>query len=391
MAQILLNGGESKTSLRILHSPPQKLVTAYRELDCIRHELESFRQRFSSVPAKSEAVYSIIEVGNGINSRYSRLLESCADMLMKEAVEMSPNSRAYYLPVLVFLSRASNSHSILPFMKYLGEYAADLSISERRNIQRENASPSFRGFIKERIAESLRICEAYRALMSNSLDSSMRFFSLGEILHSILNIQRQLSEYNRGEPELHRKGVSFIPEPTGDIFGIPSLAYFLIHQVISNAFKATFVVRHALKQNGRTLSKEYSGMPELDDPRITVSLNSSSVDSVAIAVCDNGIGVPEGRLGELVAVNWESVYFGTENMAMLKTIAGVLGDASERREYLRAFNAFTVSAGSSVSLFPFISDLLGVDMVLSSSGIGKGFRAEIVFPVDLALKTREQD
>src|SRR3989338_5955857 len=125
MAQILLNGGESKTNLRIIHGPPQKLVKAYRELEGIHHELESFRQRFSSVPAKSEAVHSIIKVGSGINSRYSRLLESCADMLMKDAVEMSPNLRAYYLPVLVFLSRASNSHSILPFMKYLGEYAAD--------------------------------------------------------------------------------------------------------------------------------------------------------------------------------------------------------------------------------------------------------------------------
>lgn len=387
MAQILLNGGESKTRLTITHARPSKLVTAYRELEGIQHELESFRQRFLSVPAESEAVYGAIQVGSGINSRYSRLLESCADMLMKDVAGMSQENRAYYLPVLIFLSRASNSHSILPFMKYLGEYAAALSVSERRKTQRwESTSPSFHGFIKERIAESLRICEAYRALMSNSLDSSMRFFSLGEILHSILTVQRQLSEYNRGESELHRKGVSFIPEPTGDIFGISSLAYVLLHQVISNAFKATFGASEAQKCG--ILSKEY---PELTDPRITVSINSSSVDSVTVVVCDNGIGVPEGRLGELVEVNWKSVYSGTENMAMLQSIAGVSGDSFKYGEYLRAFEAFTVSAGSSVSLFPFISDLLGVDMVLSSAGIGKGFSAEMVFPVDLALKTRGQE
>jgi len=231
---------------------------------------------------------------------------------------------------------------------------------------------SMRGFIEGRIAESIKTCEAYCALLSNSLGSYTRFFSLEEMVTTIAVVQKEVSIHSIGGMFLrtksmskvrdqHNSGVHLDLRPVGEVLGIPALAYFLIHQIVSNAFKASFrIAAHQQKYDSNSLPEGYANLPTIKKPRVDISLTRESTEFVKLIISDNGMGVPQGELGRL------------------------FGDPSQR---LSVFTHIVASNRSSTALFPFMADLIGVDMTFTSDGVGKGFSAELLFPVDLAMRS----
>jgi signal transduction histidine kinase len=375
MAQLVLNGGERKNRFRIIAEQPQEVVVAYRKLERIKRELERFQQEFASTPESVEKLEERSLDCTSLKSAYAEALKSCTKSLEREINEMPEEKRQYYFPVMLFLSRASNSHTILPFEKYFTTYLNELRFKANRGISVLDEMPfiggmhTLRGFVEERIAESIKTCEAYCTLLSNSLGSYHRFFSLSEMLTTISLVIREVSIHKTGGMlmnlgslgkirDQHKKGLRLDLDPVGEILGIPPLAYFLIHQVISNAFKASFTAYTEQRLYGN--SKLPADMPELPKPRVDISLTRVDSEFIRVMITDNGIGVPQGELGRL------------------------FGDPSQR---LHTFIHFTPSNGSSTVLFPFMADLIGVDMAFTSDGIGKGLSAELLFPVDLAMRT----
>jgi hypothetical protein len=290
---------------------------------------------------------------------------------------MPPEAQAYYLPVLTFLNRANDAHTILPFENYMHSYVMGLDCDDFTIILPEIPSlVHLRGFIEDRIAESIITCTAYCMLLSNSLGAQARFFSLDEMLYKIASIQREINIQNRAAHlvedlavraqvrEQHKKGLVLDLGLAGQVFAIPELVYFLFQQVISNAFKASFGAYHLQrKEPDKPIAPGYEGMGMLEEPRVEISLARQDVSFVKVVVQDNGMGVPQNMLGRLIATTDE--------------------------ERLGCFSEIQVSNGSSTALFPFLVDLMGFEMFMQSEGIGRGFRTELLLPVD--MNTRNSD
>jgi hypothetical protein len=382
MAHILRNG-----TLKIVPQPPRHLITAFRDLTAIRRELESFHDRFRTAPATKEAILPTLEQAEQLRTKYVETLKEAGAALEGEMGSMSEEARAYYQPVLIFIWRASDAHTVVPFLKYADMYYGHLDEPANGNYVRPFGTlDRLRGFAEERISDSIATCESYACLLSSSFDSFARVFDIGSLASEVFHAQRGVSQHNWPSPyphgvtirggtkdwerhekkydamshrwnKMHKDATLEIGQP-GSVSAIKPLLHFLLSQIISNAFKASFGaaglrISHKEKANGY-LDEAYKEIELPAKPFVRMSIDRISAGEIGIVVEDNGIGIPAEKL--------EAVF-------------------SPGEHYGTFFN-IRVSNGNSTKILPFIADLTGITIEVSSE-LGKGTKFDLTIPTSM--------
>ena len=355
MARIVMNG-----SLKIFPERPPAVVQAHRDLAKIHRQLIDYKAKLDESHLELQ-IMPLIEDACRIQNDYLAVLSDCERALKSSMFSLPQGSRAYYEPVLTFVSLANNSHTVLPFIDYL-DYAL-CKAEWRQTFKKEpsywpfHSMEGLQAFLSERVEDSVQTCRSYLALLSNSLDSFVEGTDINGMLGRIFAVQKTVALYKSGSRKLHAFLDSQIqkseiilgkvenPENVGPIL------FFQLQQLVSNAFKASLVAGSSQKENALSLDKNYyPAIAEISDPRVKVSTRAAANGKALVTIEDNGIGIPRHLLRQI---------FTTPN-------SGV-------------FYQFIVSNGSSMRIIPFTADLTGTEIEVKSEP-GKGTRFDIAIP-----------
>lgn len=269
-----------------------------------------------------------------------------------------------------------NDHTVLPQFKYLQIYfnALDRQLSSGKESQMSptGGMGGLWRLIGQQSSRAVHNIRSYNCMLSESMDEFTKKFNIARMVREILSVQRKLSiahfadEFygNSSAAEVYQKAqdqvkdrVIFTGGFKGAVEGVSSIIYQLLQLLLSNSFKATFL------RQGRSLSLiaersgvlEYSSLRELPPPRVEVSLNEAPGSRVSIKIKDNGIGMTNEMLRQLL---------------------------SAERPF-NAFGTYTISGGKSMQLVPYMMDYVGE--LHGTSEIGKGTTWEILLPVKQAF------
>ena len=413
MAEIRING-----NLKIIPTGAPKVVVAGRDLKVIEDRLRLFQRKFANCPLQSSEIRKLSSEMLEIRTDYLKTLKLCSDALEKEVAGMSKENKRYYSHVLTFLSRANDAHTIIPFDRHIMAYMVRLQTYEELGggpVPSNAMEPYFgtfaqmKGFVEARIAASIEICRGYIALLTNSMSSSIEAIDIGAVIYSALNSQKDASrsrietpgkkgyDFFEGESnkkrlemgaggkdmegkdhlewnrvidalwkrqgmiikkehdklrKLYNKNVEFESSNPGVVYNILPLARFAIENVIQNLFKASSA---AYLDNVKFTGSEYQNAA-IQKPKVKVSCTRKDAGTVVVRMEDNGIGITMERLGKVIAGKDRGVF----------------------KNYIMCSNSTTMR------LLPFIADLTGMEITISSPGIGKGTVFEFGIPVDIS-------
>jgi hypothetical protein len=315
------------------------------------------------------AVDSLYQRTVEVRDDFISALKGCAALIQPNTGTDTPFFRVYK-PFLE--SVYENDHTVLPQFKYMQIYFYSLEYQVSSGKEREmgptGGMAGLWRFIGERTVHASETIRSYNCMLSESLDESMKTFNLERMVQSILNIQKTSFIVNyvnshggkKNNMEIYRmakrkvnKDATFTSSFNGQIEGIRSIVYQLLHLLLSNSFKATFAAEwHSLGRiiAERTGLAEYSSLPDLPPPRIAVSVSEAQGDKVAIRIADNGIGMTNARLYQLLSAE----------------------------KPFSAFSAYAISGGRSMQVVPYMMDYVGD--LHGSSAIGEGTTWEILIP-----------
>ena len=397
MAQVIINSGT-----RILPTGIPEHVDAKRDLESILIELRNLHKQFMSVDLRDK--YQV----NGfqkriavIQDKYQEVLRKCEESLEK-LTEGSEKQRQYYFPLMRFLFRASNAHSILPFSKYLKLQADNLDIGKEGNIfTRESpvTLSDYHDFISMRISEASDTCDSYITLLSQTLNKPIEKTDLNGLvgralriarrraqlqsmycyLNEITRIQRQIRDKNPGitwqeilvhsdlqeyEKRVRKENVKIFEQIEtstsmynsfyGEIYSIPSLVFFYLVNTFGNHFKAAHQIYYKAKED----SSEY--FQRFQEPRLDVKVELFNDEYVQVTSTDTGCGMNKGFLNHL---------FDEKKPRYMK---GVIYPSM-----------FIVGNGSTLKTYPLICDMLHAIIEAKSQGPYKGAEFRLILPRDL--------
>ena len=346
MASIICNGG-----VRIIPQQPSSLVVAHRQLQDMDPFFSKLQADFNSGENtnnwrsfKKLAVYT-----QNFASIYQNVLVNTGKALRNEMAGLPDESRKELVPTLTFISRASDAHSILPFMTYMRNLGWWLRGSKYGYPQAffEDIS-QFKQFISERIAQSREEKKSYSGLLSRGMDCVDGPFDIVSMVGNILHIQKKVAAMrlpNHAHNLVSAAHIAFanhcelpagraralymtrldkaeffatqtiartlsevydsrinVLAPPGKIecIGRAPFASFLFNQVISNSLKATFGAAEKQKMDGGNrnfMYKDYLDLPPID-PRITIRISKTQSHAI-VSISDTGMGMSKEMLGRL--------------------------------------------------------------------------------------------
>ena len=374
MAEILINGG-----VTVVPQRPKGIITAYRALEDIRRQLLRFHDSFalpyerhppradkkSLRPLQTEAI--------DLKTEYLKILTSCAQILEGQFSTMPAESRAYYGPLLKFLALSNDAHTGVPFVMDVVSYYNYCSTAEHAAALGKPYShddPVFdspfehKAFVEEKIMAAVRRCDAYKCLLSTGLDSQIELFNLGSLIGEVLTMERiEAMSYSVRNLSGPKQRLALTKDyfyahaaqnihPIGYPSNIKPLVHFLMENLVSNAFKASFGAA-ARFDKIEQVYPQYSGCITRE-PHVEVKVFRKNDTEIAVVISDNGIGIPKEKLPALF-------------------------DSDEKP---RIFKSFQYSNGSTTELIPFIADLTGISIRFTSN-VGQGTTVELTIPVSL--------
>ena len=305
------------------------------------------------------------------------------------------------MPVLNFLSRASDAHSIFPAAKYFGQLRDWLENGADSLSQTVFADiGDFKSFIAIRLSKTPRDAKAYSAILSRGMDCQDIPFEVVGMAREILDIGRRVSAISMpnkkiGESflanlarmkncglegdarqefvaksnemyyaerreevkrlfEFYDSRVKFISsEAALECLGREPFAYYLLDQAVSNSFKATFGASEKQKivGNGQFIYDDYLNLPQIE-PSITIKVEKTAMHAV-VTVSDTGMGMSKEMVTRLFAENGHVCGFAN------------IKDGNH----------------ASLNTFPYIADLSGIEIHVDSA-IGKGTTFVFYIPLD---------
>jgi len=370
MAEILVNGG-----VKIIPKGRPPVVETYHRLKLIEKNILIFRRKFEKADKEDiSQVYPLTDRSQKLMYSYSCTLEVCANDI--KATGARQEFSDYYSLLKIFISRASDAHTVLPYARYLTWYRdlkdGDILLGKKFKWHGYPFKDygEMASFISRRIDESLSVCRAYLCLLSSTMDSGPRHIELGGLASEILAVQTKVYHdkcdgamgsskiANRQWIEEKLSGISFSSKFSGKIQGFEPLVYFLMEHIITNSLKATLLAaanQHAKKDFFR-FSKTFAGVPVIAEPRISVEITDGGNGNVVATFTDNGLGIPKESLKNL---------FSPDNFCSF-------------------FSSFIHSNGSSLKLFPYIMDLTGINLHVESE-VGQGTRFTLTIPKETAF------
>jgi len=368
MANILVNGG-----VRITPTGRPPVVETYHKLKGIEGSLARFRSEFIAMQKSGRlndlpSVEKLVRTSGKQIDAYSETLDICSKDVEQESLKNEMPD--YYRLLKIFLSRASDAHTVLPYSLYLYDYANSLAINETDKWPYQSRSNHI-DFIGNRIAEAQSVCKAYLCLLSSSMDSKIEKIDPARMIREILNVQKKVYMI-KGFNEFHYKKIdlgwledtcsnfSLSAEKVPSIRNFAPLVYFIFEHIITNAMKATFLAATKQKNGNFNLKDFYNSGPAdwpVSKPGISVSLGNNPNGSITADFIDNGIGMPKETLARLFSPNEAKTHF---------------------------IRLMIYSNGSSLKLFPYIMDLTGISLHVESE-VGCGAKFTLTIPKEAAL------
>jgi hypothetical protein len=398
MANVACNG-----SVMIIPVQPRSIVTAHRALSDMeplfdRLYTDTLERRYAK---GKEQMKEFINGSENLAALYKSVLLNSAKALEYELKEMSPESRAYHAPILAYLSRASDAHSILPFRAYLHSLKMWL---EGNGPLREkaffNTLGDFEEFFAARVKHSIMGRKSASALLSSGMDCIDEPFDLVSIARENLGLHAKVAAMTLPNSEMHmhsyrilkmanncqlsgNKRVKRIDYLTGifhqktkdcasrlfaefdrkiefsapkmplTCIGMVPLVAFFVEQTIGNAFKASFGARETQKLHGNRyfMYNDYLHLAPIE-PGISIRIWKNNTHAF-LSIHDSGIGMSKEMMNELFA----------------------------KGGFVAGFANIKDGNHGSLVTFPHIADLANVEIKVESE-IGAGTIFEFKIPLD---------
>ena len=389
--------------LYLLSEPIPGSIEAKRELDIVLPMLKKFHRDFlgfSNGP-HSDEFKEYYEREEEMRDRYMEALNKCS-----EELKSNEHSADYYKPMLLFLEKANDSHTIFPFLEYMMMYS---HTSHPATVTR-----TYLDFIGTRIEDSILTCKAYMSLLSRSTNSETAMINVQALVEKVLSMSEQRAMYrvlgqthdnsmltrytDKWELEkLKEKGCSFKEflrtfvgvsnhpyareiidyekekfgefkqkilrsserdyKFSGAIYSYEPLSFFYLTNVLSNHFKASWESTYFW--NGPEPGEEHKPSVGASIRNFRKPDGNFDHEHIVIETYDNGVGMNEEQL---------------------KTL---FDEDAPRMGYKYAM----VGNSRTTRTFPFIVDLLrGALVVESKENVGTSFA--LVIPRDADVKSR---
>ncbi len=356
MAEIVVNGG-----LIIKPGVLPYHVSARRDLNDILHELQSIERAFVNIGSDDrKEIKTLLGRIRDLNANYSDLLQSCSEGLRQELASQSNQHQAYFKPLLSFLSRASNLHTLLPFVTYIfgfPEVPFYLSFGEHSD------------FITLRMGEAIATCKAYISLSSQTTADVEASVDLGALVTRAFTIAREKSVRRTIEKRLRLDAFSEEDDIQRDtrlrslfqqlkqkaqrtstvtsqhhaaVYSYPDLLFFYLVNTFDNHFKA------AEGKYGEGKLRSHS--------KVTVHIHPYGEYHVAVTSKDNGIGIPQTEMSALFDPD---------------------------KEQPKGYRGYERGNGRTLPIYPHICDLLRSALIVRSKGRKKGAEFTLLLPKDV--------
>jgi hypothetical protein len=383
MAQIIING-----NVRIVPTGLPKNVEARRGLAVILKQLENLHRDFVDAGYDHKAVADFCRFSyHELQPRYQKVLQAASDAV-ESHVKQEGGDPSLYMPLMKFFYRASDAHTILPFISYMGQFGR-VPTEYSDELQRELWE-----FIGLRLVEAVKTCEAYITLLSQSLNLEPKPFDIASLTNLAFSIAQQRADFKtravdlkgqeqacgairnrvpvseRGEHEWYinqpewiervhkdedtwraQSNTYFSSRPelefSGQIYGYEPLAFYVVLNLIGNHFKAA----HQLYFN--SIHREYD-VSMMNPPNVGVKLAPWGDHHVGIICSDNGIGLEQSELKEIFNANPPYTY-----------------------------SYFVDGNSSTTPTFPLLCDLMSSMMIAHSDGKWQGSEFTLVLPRDI--------
>ncbi len=364
-------------------------VKVYHRLSAIESRLSELKRLHARTSCfDPDGINTLAYKADDVRMQYMVIMAECSGNI----TGWHSSKDRFYETLRVFLERtASNDHAVMPFFGFILTLRDTADLISRGRQDRDCQSmlgdlQSDWELLGARIAANLKECRSYCCMLSESMGASIAKVSTGRLIAEALEVQKKVSMLRTidfycnpeisGNPRVQRKyvvseifpreyaGISFKDNYGGTSDSFEPFLHVLSGFLITNALKAT-VIAHAkqLKNGADAFGKRlaqasgeaaYEKIPLIAAPKVEVSVNEEPGGKFSITVADNGIGMSNQRLFNLLSLKKSS----------------------------SLFESLTTSGGASMPLIGHLLDFMDGKLE-GQSKIGEGTAIKIILPKKL--------